>query len=385
MKSIVILGGGSGGVVCANELRKKLNGDHKITLIDKNESHIFYPSLLWVIFGRRKPHDIMRPLNTLSKKGITFIKGEVKDISIQKNRISVDGQDINYDYLIISLGADLNTGIMPESENIFNFYSLDGAERAKNAIENFTSGKIVILISGMPYKCPAAPYELALLLNSYFKKKKIRDKVEIEIYTPEPLPMPTAGPKLGNMFKRMIEAKGIKLNTEHKVKIITKEKILFENNKEVGFNLLFVVPPHQAPQVVKNTGLTNETGWIPVNGETLKTQFENVYAIGDITSIKLPGQYEAGKNLFLPKAGVFAHYQAEVVAENIANEINGKTPDKKFHGKGYCVLELGSNLATFVRGTFYNLPHPNVNMLPPLPLWHWGRILFEKWWLRKWF
>ncbi len=384
-KTIVVLGGGSGGIVCANELRKKLSIEHRVILIDKDENHTFYPSLLWLIFGLRKPEQIKRSLKNLTKRGIDFIQGEIIEISIDKKSISLDEQDINYDYLIISLGAELNKKDIPKTPKIFNFYCMEGAKLSGEAIKNFSNGKIVILIGGMPFKCPAAPYEFAFLIDSFFKNKNIRDKINIEIYTPETLPMPTAGPQIGNMLKQMLESRQITFNSEHKFKSVDEGKIYFENNKTTDFDLLFVVPPHTAPDVVKKANLINESGWIPVDRETLKTRFENIYAIGDVTTIKLPGQYKPDKPLNLPKAGVFAHYQAEVVAENIVKEINGKKPDKIFSGNGYCFLELGNNAAGFAKGNFFAVPAPSIKIHKPGKLWHLGKVIFEKWWFYKWF
>jgi sulfide:quinone oxidoreductase len=137
--------------------------------------------------------------------------------------------------------------------------------------------------------------------------------------------------------------------------------------------------------VVKKANLVDGSGWIPVDGETLKTRFENVYAIGDITTIRLPGQYKPDKPLNLPKAGVFAHYQAEVLAHNISAEINGEKSDRKFSGNGYCFLELGDGLSGFAKGNFYTLPAPDVKMYKSSRAWHFAKVLFEKWWLWKWF
>lgn len=384
-KTIVVLGGGGGGIVCANELRKKLGREHRIVLIDKDEEHTFYPSLLWLIFGLRRPEQIKRSLKALTKKGIEFIQGEITEISTEKKSISLEGKGINYDYLIISLGAELNRKPFPKTPKIFNFYCMEGAKLSGEAIKNFHGGKIIVLIGGMPFKCPAAPYEFAFLIDSFFKNRNSRDKISIEIYTPETLPMPVAGPQIGNMLKQMLESRQITFNPEHKFKSVDEGKIYFENNKTTDFDLLFVVPPHIAPEVVKKAGLINEGGWIPVDRETLKTKFENVYAIGDVTAIKLPGQYKPDKPLNLPKAGVFAHYQAEVVAENIVKEISGQKPDKKYSGDGYCFLELGSHKAGFAKGNFYATPNPFVKIYSPGKIWHLGKIAFEKWWFYKWF
>ena len=175
-KTIIVLGGGSGGVVCAGELRKKLPEENRVILIDKNEKHLFYPSLLWLMFGWRKPEQIQRPLNLLNKKGIEFIQGEVEHIDPKNHSVIVNKQKLNYDYLIVSLGAELNKTGIPKTDRIFDFYCLEGAKLASESIGNFTNGRIAILISSSPFKCPAAPYETALLADYFFAKKNLRYK-----------------------------------------------------------------------------------------------------------------------------------------------------------------------------------------------------------------
>ena len=379
-KTIVILGGGSGGVISANELRKKLDKKHRIILIDKNENHLFYPSLLWLILGWRKPEQIERPLSRLNKKGIEFVQGEVEQIDPKNHSVIVNKQKLNYDYLIVSLGAELNKTGIPKTDRIFDFYCLKGAKPTRVAINTFREGRIAILICSMPFKCPAAPYEMALLLDYFFTKKKLRDKIDIQIFTPENLPMPTAGQILGNAVKQMVEQRNIKFNPGLKFISIDGEKqeIKFESRTE-KFDLLLVVPPHQAPKVVKDAGLTGESGWVSVDSKTLQTKYENVFAIGDITGIKLSN----GK--MLPKAGVFAHYQAEVVAENIANKIKGKEKETEFNGKGSCFLEMGYGKAGYASGDFYATPDPAIKLYKPGKIWHISKILFEKWWFWKWF
>ena len=380
-KTIVILGGGSGGVVCANELRKKLSEEHRVILIDRDESHVFYGSLLWLIFGWRKPEQIQRPLSALNKKKIEFIHGEVNGIDPENHLVKVGEQKLNYDYLVVSLGAELNKSGIPKTDNIFNFYCLEGAKLVQGAINNFRGGRIAVLVSSMPFKCPAAPYETALLLNYYFRKRKIRKDVDIQIFTPETLPMPTAGPVMGNAVKQMIEGQNIGFNPSLKLVSIDADKreIKFEPDRTEKFDMLLVVPPHQSPKVVKESRLAGETGWIPVDAGTMKTKYNGVYAVGDVTSIKLPN----GK--MLPKAGVFAHYQSEVVAHNIASEIKSIDSRKEFNGKGSCFLEMGYSKAGYAAGNFYASPEPIIKLHKPGKIWHWGKILFEKYWFWKWF
>ncbi len=381
MKQILILGGGMGGLVAANELRKKLGKKHKIILIDKKDKHIYAPSFLWLMLGNRKAEKIQKSLRFLERKGIDFVNEEILKIIPESKIVKTTKNEFNYDYLIISLGAEL----APEkvkglSDGGYNLYELSEVEKLRDNLKKFTEGSIVIVISSLPFKCPAAPYETALLLDYYFKKKGIRKGIDLQIFTPETLPMPVAGQKIGEVIKQTLEERGIIFNSEKKINSIDgkNKTIMFDDNQKVQYDMLIYVPHHKAPDVVKNSKLTNETGWVPVNAKTLETKQKNIYAIGDITSIKLPD----GK--VLPKAGVFAHYQAEVVANNIASEIMEKNSFKEFNGNGLCFLEAGFGKAGFASGNFY-AEKRELNMKRSSRIWHWSKILFEKYWFWKWF
>ena len=193
--------------------------------------------------------------------------------------------------------------------------------------------------------------------------------------------MPVAGPAVGNAVKGMVEAKGIGFHPQMRIASVDvpSKELVFENGQRVGYDLLIAIPPHRAPLAVRDSGLLGESGWIPVDAHTLKTRYDGVYAIGDITTIMLP----VGKPL--PKAGVFAHYEADVVAKNIAAELEGSKPGHAFDGRGYCFLEMGAGKAGFASGNFYAAPEPRVTMRRPGYHWHWGKVLFERWWLRHWF
>ncbi len=382
-KNIVVLGGGIGGIVAANVLRKKLGNEHKVTVIDKYSKHSFKPSYLWVVAGKRKPEEVEKDIALLKKKGIVFMNSEIKSIDVSKKIIVCENCSIMYDYLVISLGADLDYAqIKGFKESAISFYDLEGAVKLRDALNSFSGGKVAILISRVPFKCPAAPYECSMILENYFRKRGIRDNVELSIYTAEPQPMPVAGPAIGEAVKGILSGKKINFYPNYKVTGIDAEKkvISFENRETAKFDLLVGIPPHKVPDVLVKSGLTDESSWISVDKNTLKTKFDNVYAIGDNAAIKL------ASGAMLPKAGVFAHFEAETVAENIASEISGKPAIKKFEAKGVpCFLETGDGKAGFNKGNFYAEPKPVVKFSKPSVLWYWSKVLFEKYWMRKWF
>lgn len=379
MANIVVLGGGFGGIVAATELRKKLGKEHRVIVIDKKKEHLFTPSLLWLIVDERKPEKIQRSLDVLNKKGIEYVNAEVQRIDPSGKTVTLSTGEMSCDYLIISLGAEIVRDIIPGYRDGINFYCVKGAEVLRDELKRFEGGKLAVVIGSTPFKCPAAPYEAALLIDAYLAERGIREKTEMALYTPEVLPMPVGGPVLGSAVKELIEKRGISFNPQKKLVSMENRDLVFEDGEKFKADLIAWVPIHRAPAVVKDSGLTNETGWVPIDGKTMKTKFEGVYAIGDITINKLPS------GMLLPKAGVFAHAQAEVVANNIAVEINKTGELREFDGHGSCFLEMGHGMAAFASGNFYAEPKPVVTLNKPGKTWHWGKVAFEKWWLWKWF
>ena len=379
-KRIVILGGGMGGLVTANRLRKALPRGNDIILVDREANHLFNPSLLWLMIGKRRREQIQKPLSLLRKKGISFLNAVVQRIDFENRTVSTSEGEMPFDYLVIALGASTFPERMPGfTEAAYNLYDLEGAERIRKTIGNFSTGRVVILVSSMPFKCPAAPYEAALLLSAYFAKRR-RD-IEIEMVTPEPLPMGVAGPEVSNMVVSLLQSKGIRFTPQHQAAKIdpAKKEIAFQKGKTLSYDLLIGIPSHGVPLVLEGSPILGESGWVKVNPGTLETELENVYALGDVTSILLP----VGKPL--PKAGVFAHYQADVVAHHIEAKIKGVSSKKEFDGRGACFIDLGDGRAGYATGNFYAEPKPAVNLKKPSRLRHWQKFLFEKWWLWRWF
>jgi sulfide:quinone oxidoreductase len=387
-KTIVVLGGGVGGLVASSELRKKLGREHRIVLVDKETHHVFAPSFTWIMLGWRDPSRISRELDLLKKKGIEYVNAEALEIDPANRLVKTGAGDFAYDYLIVALGAELNPQAVPGLlEAAHTPYSLEGAVVLRDALNDFAGGKVAVVIAALPFKCPAAPYETALLLEYAFRQRGIRDKVDLRVFTPETLPMPVAGPEVGTAIKLFLDERGIGFHPQHKPASVDpgKKEIAFENGQKAGFDLLVAVPPHRSPEVVRKSGLANKAGWIPVDRRTLKTSVENVFALGDVTSILLPGRYRPDTPLPLPKAGVFAHFQAAAVAGNILSEIKGGTGGKEFSGRGYCFLETGYGMAGYGSGNFYGEPQPAVTFGRPGRLWRFAKVLFERWWLRHWF
>lgn len=381
-KTVLVLGGGVGGLVAANELRRKLPEEHLVVLAEREELFVFAPSFLWLMTGLRTAGQISRPLSCLEEKGIEVVRGEIEAIDPDKREITVGGRTMAADHLVIALGADLAPETVPGlAEAGHTFYTLAGAEGLRDALRGFRTGRLVILTAAPAYKCPAAPYEAALLLEYDCRKRGVRKDVQIDLYAAEPGPMGVAGPVISAAVRGMVEQRGVAYHPEHQVTDVepAARRLRFANGVETGYDLLAYVPPHRAPWVVREAGLCGDSGWVPVDRHTLETKFPGVYAIGDVTGIPL----KMGKPL--PKAGVFAHGQAEVVAHNIGCAVTGKGKPARFEGHGQCFVETGDGKAGVGKGNFYAEPTPDVKMYNPGRHWHAGKVLFEKDWLRRWF
>lgn len=381
-KTILILGGGVGGLIAANLLSKKIPDYHRIILVDREADHIFSPSFLWLMTDDRKSENISKPLGRLEKKGIEVIQGEITQIDKESREIEVNGVKLKADYLIIALGAELAPEMVPGlSEGGYNFYTLEGAEQFRDKWIKFQSGKLVVITATPAYKCPAAPYEAAMLLQHDSQKRELSNDIEVSLYTAEAGPMGVTGAENSNAVKQMVKQKGVLYYPEHLIEKVdsSSQNLIFSNGSEVKYDILLYVPPHKAPDVINSAGLLDSSGWVPVDRHTLETSYEEVYAIGDITGIPL----KVGP--LLPKAGVFAHNHAKVVAHNIAVKITGKGNPTKYTGHGECFVEIGGGKAGFGRGNFYAEPLPQIKMYKPRRFWHWGKVWFEKRWLSKWF
>ena len=382
--SVVILGGGVGGIVTANHLAKLLPPETEIVLIEKSPLHSFAASYLWLMVSKRTPKQISTPLRKLVDKRVKILFEEIKQIDAENKVIITENSKLSFQYLVIALGADFDqTHFNKQQFGIHNFFTLDGAINLNEVLHNFKGGNVSVVVSALPYKCPGAPHEGAMLIRDFLNKQKLELPANVNLYTPESLPLPVAGPELGNSVKMILEKKAIGFHPNNQLISVdsVEKKIVFNSGLTVNYDLLVLIPPHKAPDVISKSGLVDESGWILVDKETLKTKYENVFAIGDITSITIPGRWQPDKPMKLPKAGVFAHSQALVVSEIISSRILGEESKSTFCGDGFCMLEAGEDLAGFAYGDFFASPHPDVKMKNIGKKWHLGKVIFEKWWL----
>ena len=313
-KQIVVLGGGSGGVVAAANLGRKLGDKHDVILIDKRLDHVFMPAFLFVMVGERQPQDVTRSLKQLEKHNVKFIQSEVSGIDPNLQQVELHNQKIDYDYLIVSLGMQIRPDLIPGfTEASIHPWELDGAVRLRDALASFKEGRIVVGVPLGPYRCPPAPYETQWMLDSYFKKRGIRDRVQIEYFTRDPEP---AGEHRNPSVWMDDESRrrNIKQHYEFVVRSIDPEaKVvsgLYKYN--IPYDLLIMIPPHRPVQVLFDCGLADTESGIRVDYETLRTKWDNVFAIGDCAD--MPAS----------KSGGVAHQEADILAHNLTVEITGK-------------------------------------------------------------
>ena len=360
-KNVVILGGGSGGLAAASRLTELLGNKVSVTVIDRQSSFVMGFSLLRVMLGEKTEHEVSVPKDKVSQKEIKFVHTEVNKIDLKNSLVRTATGEFVYDFLIVALGAELAPEKVLGFESAFHMYTLEAAKQLRNALSSFKGGSIKLVVSSIPFKCPAAPYEAAMLIDGYLRSKGLRDKSDIQVFTPEPLPMPVAGPDVGNAVVSMLNEKGIGFHNNTKVSSIdgASKQVTFDNGTSEKYDLLVAIPPHTSPKVVRESDLADtSTGWIPVDAKSMQTKYDRVYAIGDVAAIKLQS------GMMLPKAATFAFGQAEIVAGNIASSILG-TETRSWDGFGECFIETGSGNAAYGSGSFYASPKPVINLQTP--------------------
>lgn len=383
-KTILILGAGVGGLVAANELRRRLGKEHRVVLVEKDHRHAFAPSFLWLMTGDRRPEQISREVGQLVRPGVEVLLAEAQTVDRKDRSVTTSAGTLRYDYLIVALGAELAPEAIPGlAEAAHTFFTFEGAAKLRDALQVFTGGTVAVVVSGVPYKCPGAPHEGAMLIADTLRKHGLRDQVDVHLFTPEPQPMPVAGHALGVAVEQMLRERGVAFHPLHKLAVVNEpgRELVFEGKEPFKYDLLVAIPPHRGPRLVREGGLANEAGWVPVDRATMQTKYTGVYAIGDVTAVAIPGRWRQDVPLMLPKAGVFAHAQAEVVARRITAELAGAVPSHEFCGDGYCMLEAGEGIAGFAYGDFFAEPSPQVELRQMGGVWHVGKVMFEQWWL----
>jgi sulfide:quinone oxidoreductase len=311
---------------------------------------------------------------------VTAIDVDSKTVTVRRS----PNLKLEYDYLVVALGVEFALEQVKgfvENDG-FNLYDADQVPKLRENILSLKKGRIAICITSIPYKCPPAPYEAALLINDILAKNGTRDSICIDIFTPTPLALPVAGAKVSQDVVELLNKNRINFHPLHRIKtVLAKERIEFENGNKVNYDLLIGIPPHKIPAVIRNSGLIRQgQNWLNVDKFTLKTDYENVFAIGDVNEIKV------NENIVIPKAGIFAEAQAKVVSQLIIDDIENNTnkPSSRFDGKGFCFMEIGGKKAGYVDADFYNEKGPTTLLKAPSEESYNKKIDFERSKLDEW-
>jgi len=384
MRKLVILGAGTAGTMVANHLSKHLNkSDWQITIIDKDDDHLYQPGLLLLPFGVYKKDQLIKPRKRQVNERVNFIFSEIEKIEADNNKVILkNSEEIEYDYLIVATGTtprpDQTPGLDDPAiwyRSAFDFYTLEGSVALQKALENFPGGKMVVHITELPLKCPVAPLEFAFLADSYFKKRGIRDKVQIHYVTP--LEGAFTKPVCSKTLGYLLEERDIQLETDYVIERIDPEtKTMYSmDEREIKFDLLVTVPLNMGADFIGASGLGDELNYLPVDKETfLSTDYNNIFALGDASNIPAS------------KAGSVAHFAVEVFAENFVNYVNNLPMEKKFDGHANCFIESGNGKGLLIDFNYTTEPLPGKFPLPvvgPMPLLkeshinHLGKLAFR--------
>lgn len=383
MKRIVILGAGTAGTMMANHLHQELKKEEwEIDIIDERLEHYYQPGYLFLPFDIYEPEDIVKPIQEFIPKGVRLLQDTIELVDPQQNLVKMkNGDQLHYEILIIATGAR----IAPEEvegmkgaewqQSVFDFYSFEGSLALRNKLREWEGGKLVVHITEMPIKCPVAPLEFAFLADSYFKHKKMREKVEITYVTP--LSGAFTKPKATEALDHLLHDKNIKIETDFAIAEVDNEnkKIIDYGGKEIPFDLLVTVPTNKGDDLIERSGMGDELNFIPTNKATLQSQaHENIFVLGDASNIPAS------------KAGSVAHFEAEILTENILRFINKEPLKAEFDGHANCFVETGNGKALLidfnythepVEGTF---PFPGVGPLRLLKesrMNHMGKLAFR--------
>jgi sulfide:quinone oxidoreductase len=355
-KHVVILGAGFGGLELATRLSETASDAVRVTLLDRNDAFFFGFSKLEVMLGRQSAEEVKLYYREIAKDGVEFRQETVTGIDPAARRVTTDAGSYDADFVVVALGADYAMAATPGFEaGGYEYYTLAGAERLRDALAGFDGGRVLVSVLGQPFKCPPAPFEGSFLLHEYFTQRGIRDSVQMSTTFPMERPVPVSG-VVAQMFRDGLAERGVEEFPQCLVTGIdpATRTAQLAGGETLPYDLFVGIPVHRAPDVLAASGLT-VNGWVPVDQANLRTTFPGVYALGDVCT---------GPRT-VPKAGIFAESAALVVADDIAAAISGAEPPAPFEGSGTCYAEFGAGLVSKVEINFLGGEKPEARRYDP--------------------
>jgi len=382
MKNLVILGAGTAGTMMANKLAQRLPSGWSLTVVDRDDVHVYQPGLLFLPFGSYEAKDILKPRSVFFPSEVTLNLNGVSKVEADHKRVYLgDDSWIHYDILIVATGTRLvpeeTEGLTGEGwqETALDFYTLEGATKLAHVLSEWKGGKLLVNVVDMPIKCPVAPLEFLFLADAFFTQKGMRDKVDITFVTP--LDGAFTKPRASQAFGNMMEERSISIETNFAVEAVDGGSKVLRGfgDRELPYDLLVTIPLHAGSKAIVDSGLGDPLGFIPTDKHTLQsTAHPEVFALGDAT------------NLPSSKAGSVAHFQAEVLVENVMRFIDGKDMAPDFDGHANCFIETGHGKAMLIDFNYETEPLPGKYPLPGLGPFtllgesaanHWGKLAFK--------
>jgi len=359
-KKIVVLGAGTGGTIISNNLRRHLPADWDITVIDRDDRHIYQPGMIFVPFGIQKVETLTKSRKKYILPGVNFVIDEIVRIEPDKKQVRTINNTFSYDFLVISTGCRIapeeNDGLLDAwGKNAFTFYTLEDSELLRQKMKAFEGGRIVLNIAELPFKCPVAPIEFVFMSDWFFKSRGIRHKVEIELVTP--LAGAFTKPKASAVFTQVAKEKNITITAGFELSEVNGKEKYIESIKgdRVKYDLLVSIPTTLGSQVISDSGIDDGIGYVPTHHNTLKAlKHDGIYVIGDATNVPTS------------KAGSVAHYEADVVVFNIMAEILGAKPEEIFDGHSTCFIVYSKGTSSVIDFNYKIEPLPGKFPMPKL-------------------
>lgn len=348
MQKVVILGAGFAGLQLATRLSEEVPGDVDVTIIDKSDAFVFGFSKLDVMFGRADLDTVRLPYSRIDKPGVRFVQETILSIDPESRRVVTEGATYEPDILVVALGADVDPAATPGVlEEGTEYYSVDGANHVRSVLPEFEGGDAIVGVLGNFFKCPAAPFETAIMLHDYLEKRGRRDRSTIKVISPMPKPIPISD-QASEGILRACEERDIGWWPQLKATALdpASKTATLSDGRTIPYTLFLAIPVHRAPAVVEESALVEEDGWIAVDHQTFETKFENVYAIGDVTSAPVP------------RVGVMAEGEADTLADVLVHRLRGGEAPKPFLGKVTCYIEFGGPKVARFDGDFLSGPKP---------------------------